>query len=475
MGNAASTMDIGETLAIRLEKLKKIENGDNELLPNIEKYVQGEISALLDTEAPIRELFTVLFGHYNSFLSSGPGGVVELSGSVVEGATTARIFQVDKDLELEIDVMVNIFTIPQARSPLVETVKDKPGFVRLPFYLLPVDRIRWYIGEVKKFLGHHENTQYSWDQIQHYISPLVVRDYFVNSRLRLLMTDVTKQMRDLLCLDLHVSVNEKKIFPTETTAASETVMSGVRDLGLPVSVMSDDMVPAINLSFWPHQASDWISRYRVWPPHDTIQSIVEKGCQVVPRTSPGGDVHSEWRLSFSRPEATLAKMRSREQQETYYFFKMFFYRYLKRVQSSETEGKTLYSYIIKSIMLWACEELHPEDKIWASLENSVQILLFKLLGSLELGLLSHYFIPEINLLDKVGQDVRKRCIAVIRRWISNVLMTAPFDLPEKREVVRKLGVKHSVTGAVLSASARNGDLFEAAKKGIEEYWLGQMQ
>ena len=86
-------------------------------------------------------------------------------------------------------------------------------------------------------------------------------------------------------------------------------------------------------------------------------------------------------------------------------------------------------------MLWASEELHPEDPIWASLEKSVQVLLFKLLGSLEAGCLPHYFIPEINLLEKIGQDVRNQCIAVISRWISNILMTAPFDLPEKRNIV----------------------------------------
>ena len=95
-------------------------------------------------------------------------------------------------------------------------------------------------------------------------------------------------------------------------------------------------MPAVDLAFWPSQASDWISRHREWPPHDTIQSIVDEGCQVVPRTSPGGDVHLEWRLSFSRPEATLAKLRSKEQEQSYYFFKMFFYRYLKCVESSET-------------------------------------------------------------------------------------------------------------------------------------------
>ena len=168
--------------------------------------------------------------------------------------------------------------------------------------------------------------------------------------------------------------------------------------------LSVDVVPAVRLLFWPHQSAEWITRRRRWWPQQD-QSIVDKGCHVVPRFSPGGDVHSEWRLSFSGPEAILAQLRSKNQQQAYYFFKMFFYRYLKCMESSEPEGKSLYSYVIKTTMLWAYEELPPEDPIWVNLENSIQMLLFKLLGSLKKGFLSHYFIPEINLLERVGQDV----------------------------------------------------------------------
>ena len=218
---------------------------------------------------------------------------------------------------------------------------------------------------------------------------------------------------------------------------------------------SMDLVPAVNLHFWPWQAATWIIRDRVWPPHVTIQNIADKGCQIVPRSSPDGDVHTEWRLSFSRAEAILAKLRNKNQQRAYCFFKIFFYRYLKCVESSETEGKKLYSYIVKTIMLWACEELSPDDPIWASLEKSVQILLFKLLGSLEMGSLSHYFIQEINLLARVNEDVIKQCIAVINRWQNNILMTAPFDMLEKREYINNYSNLLSCAHALLIAPVKS--------------------
>ena len=195
--------------------------------------------------------------------------------------------------------------------------------------------------------------------------------------------------------------------------------------------VSMDLVFAVCLCFWPHDAAAWSNRPRLWPPQDTVQSIITTGCHLVPRSSPGGDVHSEWRLSFSIPEATLAQLRSKGQQEAYFFFKMLFYRYLKCVESSEPDGKSLYSYTVKTIMLWACEDLSPDDPIWASLENSVQRLLSMLLSSLEAGVVSHYFIPEINLLERVGEDVRSKCIRIITTLQKDIVLAAPFDMPEK--------------------------------------------
>ena len=482
MGNAASK-DIDKTLALSLEKLKKLgEDGSNEQSPNIERYVRDEISSMLDAEAPLREYFIKTFEaldaeaplrEYSIKTFEVQAREIELSGSVVEGAMTARIFQVDKDLELEVDLMYNVFTIQQELSHLLEPVKDKPGFVCLPFCLLPADRIDWYVNRcATKFLERHASEQHSLEQLLHYISPLAIRNNWkcINDQISSPSntSDICNRMRDLLGLDSafapDVKINNSL---TETTAAWEIVPQGMfRSL---LGVGSYDWVPAVDLAFWPRQASDWIIRSRVCPPHDTIQSIVHEGCHVVPRTSPGGDVHSEWRLSFSHPEATLAKMRSREQQETYYFFKIFFYRYLKCIESSETEGKPLYSYIIKTTMLWACEELHPEDKIWASLENSIQMLLFKLLGSLELGLLSHYFIPEINLLERIGEDVRNQCIAVINRWISHVLMTAPFDLPEKRGIVTYQCIFSTMVGTFINDPRYRRPMSEMVEKLANKY------
>ena len=406
-----------------LEKLKKLADENSELLlskSSVEKYVENEICTLLDAEASIGENITLKYYKDIDVIER-----VKFSGSAVEGAMMARCFQKKEDWqEVEIDIMYNLFTIPQEVSHLLEPVEDKPGFVRLPLCqeLCQEDFYILYILAMQILEGH---VPYSLDEMPKYISPLLMKGALTEGfprpsryRLRNVMFQRMFNIKESKCT-------------TETTQELKFDASGIH--------LSNDSVPAIRLHFWPHEAGGWITRCRRWwPQQNTIQSIVIKGCHVVSRSSPGGNVHSEWRLSFSGPEAILAQLRSRKQQEAYYFFKMFFYRYLKCVESSEPEGKPIYSYVIKTTMLWAYEELPPEDPIWASLENSVEMLLFKLLGSLEAGFLPHYFIPEINLLERVGEDVRIKCAAIISRWQSNILMSFPFDISEKLKFINRV-------------------------------------
>ena len=123
-------MDILETLKISLEKLKKLEDEDSEQIPCLDKYVQSEILALLDAEEPFRE---ILMENLQLGVPADAviDNVMQFSGSLVEGAMCARFFQENTDLEIEVDIMHNQFTIPKEVSHLLEPVKDKFGFVRL--------------------------------------------------------------------------------------------------------------------------------------------------------------------------------------------------------------------------------------------------------------------------------------------------------------------------------------------------------
>ena len=345
--------------------------------------------------------------------------------------------------EVEVDIMYNFVYLPQAESHSLEQVQGKFGFVRLPYTKLYSKYFRPVIETFHK--DHH--IPYSEAE---YISPLIVKG---NARHILKYKDEHDCASHLTSFLIGTCSIKGSDSLTETTL-EVTVNIDAKDGPINVCI---DHVPAVRLHFWPHQATARINRTRIWPPEDIVKSIRNRGCQLVPRSSPGSDVDSEWRLSFSVSEATLVLLRSQEQHHAYYFFKILFYRYLKNVESSEPHRKSLFSYIMKTTMLWACEELPPEDRIWASLESSTQMLLFKLSGSLEAGFLPHYFIVEINLLERIGEDVRGRCTAIIESLQSNLLLAAPFDMPEKREIVKDLAARLSLACTIGGYLSRVSD------------------
>ena len=106
------------------------------------------------------------------------------------------------------------------------------------------------------------------------------------------------------------------------------------------------------------------------------------------------------------------------------------------MEPAEADQKGLYSYIVKTTMLWACEQYAPDHPVWRDLENSEQMLLWKLTEALHSGSLPHFFIPEINLIAQTGRDVRQKCINIIKTLQKNVFMAAPFDIDEKLDFVR---------------------------------------
>ena len=94
----------------------------------------------MDDEAAFTECYikgekSVFHGDLAELYDEG----AQYSGSLVEGAMMARCFQNKEDWrELEIDVMLNIFSLPSYDSHLLEPVEDKPGFVRLHYQALPI-------------------------------------------------------------------------------------------------------------------------------------------------------------------------------------------------------------------------------------------------------------------------------------------------------------------------------------------------
>ena len=152
----------------------------------------------------------------------------------------------------------------------------------------------------------------------HYISPLIIKD----KAKHIAKYQDQNYYATLWTSFLMGTSNVKSSVSTSETTLEITITIEVEDG--PIKILFDH-VPSVSLLFWPDQATARINRLRLWPLQDIVQNIVDKGCQLVPRSSPKGDVHSEWRISFSCPEVSLAQLCSTEQKQAYYFFKILYY------------------------------------------------------------------------------------------------------------------------------------------------------
>ena len=159
-----------------------------------------------------------------------------------------------------------------------------------------------------------------------------------------------------------------------------------------------DIVPSIKCDSWPRIAKDWNRRKRFWPPKSLMNRIIQEGHHVVGKVSPGGDPGLEWRLSFSEAELTLAEHRTHIQKKIYYIFKTIF---------KENLGKSdvISTYYLKTIMMWAMEQNPPEYWREDNIGQAVLGLLDDLYQALLTRNLSHYFMPQLNLLRHISWDI----------------------------------------------------------------------
>ena len=176
------------------------------------------------------------------------------------------------------------------------------------------------------------------------------------------------------------------------------------------TIVSFDNVSSIYCKFWPNLASEWCTRQRLYPSHDMIKRIAQKGCHVVPKAREISSNDLDWRWSFSSAEILLAQTRTSTMKYCYFIFKSLFYKYLK----FKLNNKSLPSYVAKTCMLYVSES-HSENW-WGTMDDLSKVAncvqeLFKFLNKgLSSSVLPHYFIPRINLLANIPEEVLKKAL-----------------------------------------------------------------
>ena len=175
-------------------------------------------------------------------------------------------------------------------------------------------------------------------------------------------------------------------------------------------------------------AHEWSVRKRYWPNTDIITELT-KCCFIICKSSDSEKDNpdsTEWRYSFSNVERKLVQLRSDNQNFIYLITKAIFYKYLKHVDPDNVS-----SFLIKTVMMWFCEEHPPNDLLWKqdfpSIIKTVQVLYVTLKEALQKQELKYYFIPSINILESMADATRLSLIREIEKILNDTRQHLPID------------------------------------------------
>ena len=209
------------------------------------------------------------------------------------------------------------------------------------------------------------------------------------------------------------SVNSGYLYRRDFDVGAQSVISEVgpsvadeitythAQLGTKVMISRDSVV-AVQLDFWPSEAWEWVHRSRKWPQVPLVVDITQTPCFLVHKPFTLNDPYAnEWYISFTLAEKMIARKRSEGMKMTYFVFKAIYNCSFKYTSQDKEFG----SYLVKTIMMWACEEYPIHQWTPDNLDANIRILLEKLLGYIDKRFLPHYFIPELNLLSRLPESL----------------------------------------------------------------------
>ena len=116
-------------------------------------------------------------------------------------------------------------------------------------------------------------------------------------------------------------------------------------------------------------------------------------------------------------------MQSQTQRLVYYISKVAFSRWLKSMNPDKIQ-----TFILKNTMLWFCEDFPPNHDIWdrENVLNTTVLLYKKLLRYFKRSFMPYYFIPQLNVLQKIPNDYYDEIIHRIENMTTNL----PSHLPK---------------------------------------------
>ena len=225
-----------------------------------------------------------------------------------------------------------------------------------------------------------------------------------------------------------ISINGPAI-TTVTTLKEEEVHTSSYVYKRTIRRLEDDVI-ALPCSEWPPLATKWIQRQRKrkWMTDEMIDSLIKDGCHIVPAAHRLSSApNEEWRISFAATEGRIAReMITDHQRQAYVFLKILYNHVLKQSQ-------TITSYHLKTVFLYACEQLQPASTWEKNNGACVFYMLDLLIDCVQKKRLPNFFIPENNLIDYL-QDEEIDLILPLLKSLRADPITPILDFTDDRVV-----------------------------------------
>ena len=305
------------------------------------------------------------------------GSGATVYGSCRDGTANPLGAGKDDDMELDIDSMINHgFLSEEKLNQCLHYIENTPGYVQIDVTDMPEAQYKQCFPypslDVKLKNG---------------------RKYLSAQKLKGILNAELKSSDEML---MYLSTSLDNRLPVDpSSAAASTRVKG----GHGFNLHYDDVVSVACVG-WPLSASSWGQRSpRYWPEQRSVEDVTNAVYHLVSKPSSSGDPETEWRLSFSFAESKLMDTIRGPRLATYKILKDLIVENAKL-----RETNVLKTYFLKSVFFWVCEK-QPED-FWNMyrIDKCVLSLLESLIHGFQTGLIQHYFIPEINLLEDIPKE-----------------------------------------------------------------------
>ncbi|CAF0854670.1 unnamed protein product [Didymodactylos carnosus] len=191
-----------------------------------------------------------------------------------------------------------------------------------------------------------------------------------------------------------------------------------------------DLVPSLQLKFWPHDLLQTIQRLKMNKPqlYEKIQHVY---MHVIPKWSKKTDARYsalEFRYSFSAIELIIAQQRSRNEKILSGIARNIYYKYLK-----QTDKYYIPSYFIKTTVLWMCETqdltLGGETEYDQITQQLASMWIRFACEKLRCHLCEHYFIDKVNILELYSYASLEDAHRILQEIDYNILSSPAITRP----------------------------------------------